>query len=58
MTGQDTYQGHGKVVAFCDAPMVLIEPEEGLHRSFWWRLDLCKEMGPKGLDPKDLDLDG
>ncbi len=44
MTAQNVCQGRGRVVAFCDSPMVLIEPEEGLHRSFWWQLDLCEEV--------------
>jgi photosystem II stability/assembly factor-like uncharacterized protein len=34
--------GRGKVVAYCDAPSVLIESDDG--RKTWWRADLTKRL--------------
>ena len=37
-------RGQGRVLAYCEAPQVLIQPEEG--EPFWWRVDLCAEVTP------------
>jgi len=39
-----TTRGQGRVLAYCDAPQVLIQPEVG--EPFWWRADLCAEVRP------------
>lgn len=39
--GNDT-RGRGKVIAYCDAPQVLIQYEDG--RKEWWREDLTRDV--------------
>ena len=39
--GNDT-RGRGQVIAFCDAPQVLIQYEDG--RKEWWRRDLTRDV--------------
>lgn len=39
-------RGEGKVVAYCDAPQVLIETADG--ERFWWRADLTLAHGGAG----------
>ena len=34
--------GRGKVIAYCDAPQVLIEDEAG--EKLWWRADLTRDI--------------
>jgi len=35
-----TVHGEGIVMAYCDAPQVCIQREDGTK--FWWRADLCE----------------
>jgi hypothetical protein len=35
-------RGLGRVLAYCEAPQVLIQPEDG--EPFWWRADQCDEV--------------
>jgi hypothetical protein len=34
--------GEGKVIAYCDAPQVFIETDDG--KRFWWRADLARDI--------------
>lgn len=42
MTGPGELYGTGKVVAYCDAPQVLVLTETG--DKFWWRADMTVEV--------------
>jgi hypothetical protein len=33
----------GTVIGYCEAPQVLIQPDDG-GDNFWWRLDLTKDI--------------
>lgn len=39
ITGTQATYHTGKVVAYCEHPMVLIEDEKG--EKVWWRMDMC-----------------
>lgn len=41
----DAHDG-GRVIAYCEAPSVVIEREDGSH--FSWRADLCARVASDG----------